>query len=168
MKSNECCLTNVTVRPTCMQVPVCSRHRLQDRAQRLAGMWDTLVMGSIFSGQPILTYRKHTQNENTENGKQLRNMWHSLKKCFLKTLSFVSHRLVCLSQFVSTKKPSCGRWSCKNDITNRYHIFGKKTFFFLSRGWIRKKTNKYLKGKHNPTKICATICCQFKLYIYQI
>lgn len=40
-----------------MQVPVCSRHRLQDRAQRLAGMWETLVMGSIFSGQPILTCR---------------------------------------------------------------------------------------------------------------
>lgn len=41
-----------------MQVPVCSRHRLQDRAQRLAGMCDTLVMGSIFSGQPILTWRE--------------------------------------------------------------------------------------------------------------
>lgn len=41
-----------------MQVPVCSRHRLQDRAQRLAGMCDTLVMGSIFSGQPILTWRQ--------------------------------------------------------------------------------------------------------------
>lgn len=39
-----------------MQVPVCSRHRLQARAQRLAGMCDTLVMGSIFSGQPMLTW----------------------------------------------------------------------------------------------------------------
>lgn len=43
---------------TWMQVPVCSRHKLQDSAQRLAGIWDTLVMGSIFSGQPMLTYRK--------------------------------------------------------------------------------------------------------------
>lgn len=42
--------------PTWMQVPVCSRHRLQARAQRLAGMCDTLVMGSIFSGQPMLTW----------------------------------------------------------------------------------------------------------------
>ena len=50
---------------TCMQVPVCSRHRLQDRAQRLAGMWDTLVMGSIFSGQPILTCREHMTGRNT-------------------------------------------------------------------------------------------------------
>lgn len=48
-----------------MQVPVCSRHRLQDRAQRLAGMWDTLVMGSIFSGQPILTCREHMTGRNT-------------------------------------------------------------------------------------------------------
>lgn len=46
-----------------MQVPVCSRHRLQDRAQRLAGMWETLVMGSIFSGQPILTWRDTGQGD---------------------------------------------------------------------------------------------------------
>ncbi|PWA22847.1 hypothetical protein CCH79_00002481 [Gambusia affinis] len=51
---------------TWMQVPVCSRHRLQDRAQRLAGMWDTLVMGSIFSGQPMLTCRK-TQTAKAES-----------------------------------------------------------------------------------------------------
>ncbi len=37
-------------------MPVCSRHRPQDKAQRLAGMCDTLVMGSIFSGQPMLTF----------------------------------------------------------------------------------------------------------------
>ena len=43
---------------TCMHVPVCSRHKLQDKAHRLEGMWDTLVMGSILSGQPILTWRK--------------------------------------------------------------------------------------------------------------
>lgn len=48
---------------TCMQVPVCSRHRLQDRAQRLAGMWDTLVMGSIFSGQPMLTCRGRNSSQ---------------------------------------------------------------------------------------------------------
>lgn len=58
------CLTLDTpelVSCTCMQVPVCSRHRLQDRAQRLAGMWDTLVMGSIFSGHPMLTCRGRKQ-----------------------------------------------------------------------------------------------------------
>lgn len=54
--------TPVLVHCTCMQVPVCSRHRLQDRAQRLAGMWDTLVMGSIFSGQPMLTCRWQEQS----------------------------------------------------------------------------------------------------------
>lgn len=41
---------------TWMQVPVHSLQRLQDRAQRLAGMCEILVMGSIFSGQPMLTW----------------------------------------------------------------------------------------------------------------
>lgn len=44
---------------TWMQVPVHSLHRLQDRAQRLAGMCEILVMGSIFSGQPMLTCAGH-------------------------------------------------------------------------------------------------------------
>ena len=42
-----------------MQVPVHSLQRLQDRAQRLAGICEILVMGSIFSGQPMLTSGIH-------------------------------------------------------------------------------------------------------------
>ena len=38
-----------------MQAPVLSWQTQQSRAQRLLGMWDTLVMGSIFSGFPMLT-----------------------------------------------------------------------------------------------------------------
>lgn len=41
---------------TWMQVPVHSLQRLQDRAQRLAGICEILVMGSIFSGHPMLTW----------------------------------------------------------------------------------------------------------------
>lgn len=44
---------------TWMQVPVHSLQRLQDKAQRLAGMCEILVMGSIFSGQPMLTWAGH-------------------------------------------------------------------------------------------------------------
>lgn len=44
-----------------MQVPVHSLHRLQDRAQRLAGICEILVMGSIFSGQPMLTWARHRE-----------------------------------------------------------------------------------------------------------
>lgn len=40
---------------TWMQVPVHSLQRLHDRAQRLAGICEILVMGSIFSGHPMLT-----------------------------------------------------------------------------------------------------------------
>lgn len=41
---------------TWIQAPVFSLHRLQMRDQRLGGMWETLVMGSILSGQAMLTY----------------------------------------------------------------------------------------------------------------
>lgn len=41
-----------------MQVPVHSLQRLQDRAQRLAGICEILVMGSIFSGHPMLTWAR--------------------------------------------------------------------------------------------------------------
>lgn len=44
-----------------MQVPVHSLQRLQDRAQRLAGICEILVMGSIFSGQPMLTWAEHRE-----------------------------------------------------------------------------------------------------------
>ena len=44
-----------------MQVPVHSLQRLQDRAQRLAGICEILVMGSIFSGQPMLTWAGHRE-----------------------------------------------------------------------------------------------------------
>lgn len=40
-----------------MHAPVFTLHRLQMRDQRLGGMCETLVMGSILSGQAILTYR---------------------------------------------------------------------------------------------------------------
>lgn len=40
---------------TWMQAPAFSLHRQQIRAHLLLGMWDTLVMGSIFSGFPMLT-----------------------------------------------------------------------------------------------------------------
>lgn len=46
---------------TWMQVPVHSLQRLQDRAQRLAGMCEILVMGSIFSGHPMLTWAGHRE-----------------------------------------------------------------------------------------------------------
>lgn len=65
--------------PTCMQVPVCSRHRLQDRAQRLAGMCDTLVMGSIFSGQPILTWREENHKQSAFlciRNRRILNKWY--------------------------------------------------------------------------------------------
>lgn len=40
---------------TWIHAPVFSLHRLQMRDQRLGGMWETLVMGSILSGQAMLT-----------------------------------------------------------------------------------------------------------------
>lgn len=40
---------------TWMQAPLFSLHRQQIRAHLLLGIWDTLVMGSIFSGLPMLT-----------------------------------------------------------------------------------------------------------------
>lgn len=49
----ECTLTL-----TWIHAPVFSLHRLQIRDQRLGGMWETLVMGSILSGQAMLTYTK--------------------------------------------------------------------------------------------------------------
>lgn len=42
---------------TWIHAPVFTLHRLQMRDQRLGGMWDTLVMGSILSGQAMLTCR---------------------------------------------------------------------------------------------------------------
>lgn len=42
---------------TWIHAPVFSLHRLQMRDQRLGGMWETLVMGSILSGQAMLTCR---------------------------------------------------------------------------------------------------------------
>lgn len=41
---------------TWIHAPVFNLHRLQMRDQRLGGMWETLVMGSIRSGQAMLTY----------------------------------------------------------------------------------------------------------------
>lgn len=46
---------------TWMHVPVHSLQRLQDRAQRLAGICEILVMGSIFSGHPMLTWAGHRE-----------------------------------------------------------------------------------------------------------
>lgn len=43
---------------TWMQAPLFSLHRQQIRAHLLLGIWDTLVMGSIFSGLPMLTCTK--------------------------------------------------------------------------------------------------------------
>lgn len=40
---------------TWIHAPVFILHRLQMRDQRLGGMWETLVMGSILSGQAMLT-----------------------------------------------------------------------------------------------------------------
>lgn len=40
---------------TWIHAPVFSLHRLQMRDQRLGGMWEILVMGSILSGQAMLT-----------------------------------------------------------------------------------------------------------------
>lgn len=34
-----------------------SAHKLQTKAHRLGGMWDIFVIGSILSGQPMLTYK---------------------------------------------------------------------------------------------------------------
>lgn len=45
---------------TWMQAPLFSLHRQQIRAHLLLGIWDTLVMGSIFSGLPMLTCTKRT------------------------------------------------------------------------------------------------------------
>lgn len=39
-----------------MHVPVHSLQRLQDKAHLLAGIWEIFVMGSIFSGHPMLTW----------------------------------------------------------------------------------------------------------------
>lgn len=41
-----------------MHAPAFSLHRQQISAQRLPGMCDTLVIGSIFSGFPMLTCRE--------------------------------------------------------------------------------------------------------------
>lgn len=51
-----------------MQVPVHSLQRLQDRAQRLAGICEILVMGSIFSGQPMLTWGEYRQLPQSPGG----------------------------------------------------------------------------------------------------
>lgn len=41
-----------------------SLQRLQDRAHLFAGMWEIFVMGSIFSGHPMLTWaRKRRQSQ---------------------------------------------------------------------------------------------------------
>lgn len=40
---------------TWIHAPVFILHRLQMSDQRLGGMWETLVMGSILSGQAMLT-----------------------------------------------------------------------------------------------------------------
>lgn len=52
-----------------MQVPVHSLQRLQDRAQRLDGICEILVMGSIFSGQPMLTWAEHRELHQCPHGK---------------------------------------------------------------------------------------------------
>lgn len=39
-----------------MEAPNFSLQRLHTSAHRLLGMWDTFVMGSIFSGLPMLTW----------------------------------------------------------------------------------------------------------------
>lgn len=41
-----------------MQAPVFSLHKLHTKAHRLGGMWDTFVIGSILSGQAILTWKQ--------------------------------------------------------------------------------------------------------------
>lgn len=46
---------------TWMQAPLFSLHRQQIRAHLLLGIWDTLVMGSIFSGLPMLTWTKRKE-----------------------------------------------------------------------------------------------------------
>lgn len=51
-----------------MQVPVHSLQRLQDRAQRLAGICEILVMGSIFSGQPMLTWGEYRELHQSPGG----------------------------------------------------------------------------------------------------
>lgn len=53
---------------TWIHAPVFSLHKLQMRDQRLGGMWETLVMGSILSGQAMLTCsREHKQHESLPN-----------------------------------------------------------------------------------------------------
>lgn len=53
---------------TWIHAPVFSLHRLQMRDHRLGGMWETLVMGSILSGQAMLTYgRENVRRERLLN-----------------------------------------------------------------------------------------------------
>lgn len=51
-KENEAILRKLI---TCIQAPNFSLQRLHTSAHRLLGICDTLVMGSIFSGLPMLT-----------------------------------------------------------------------------------------------------------------
>lgn len=46
---------NASADSTCIHAPVFSLHKQQIRAHLLLGIWDTLVIGSIFSGFPMLT-----------------------------------------------------------------------------------------------------------------
>lgn len=53
---------------TWMQAPVFSLHKLHTRAHRLGGMWDTFVIGSILSGQAILTCKQKNSMESSYQG----------------------------------------------------------------------------------------------------
>lgn len=59
-----------------MQAPVFSLHMQQIRAHLLLGIWDTLVMGSIFSGFPMLTWAQ--DNAWSDPRGELRNEWHQV------------------------------------------------------------------------------------------
>lgn len=73
---------------TWIQAPLFSLHRQQIRAHLLLGIWDTLVMGSIFSGLPMLTCTErkelvlnvHTSPVKTSAGAMNTNGFQSFSK----------------------------------------------------------------------------------------
>ena len=83
---------------TWMQAPVFSLHKLHTRAHRLGGMWDTFVIGSILSGQAILTCKQKNSMESHYQGNKnklsintrRRNMTTHLSHCEISTCSYFS------------------------------------------------------------------------------
>lgn len=78
---------------TWIQAPVFSLHRLQMRDQRLGGMWETLVMGSILSGQAMLTYNSENVSPGTRSTASYLNLTSGIHRAQLTCAHLVAARV---------------------------------------------------------------------------